>query len=85
MKNIFGKERSLIFAGGVLVGTLGLSLLKSKTAKNFYVKTLAGGMKIRNDAQNLYETIREDAEDMCHEASKQALEEEKSCCCDSEK
>ncbi|NMM61905.1 DUF1490 domain-containing protein [Clostridium sp. P21] len=85
MTNIFGKEKSLIFAGGVLVGTLGLKLLKSKTAKKFYVKTLAGGMKIKNDAQNLCETIREDAEDMCYEASKQASEEEKGCCCHSEK
>jgi hypothetical protein len=79
MKKLFENEKSVVFTAGVALGTLGLGFLKSKMAKNFYVKTLAGGMKIKNDAQNLYETIREDAQDMCYEASKQ-VEKDKQCC-----
>jgi hypothetical protein len=84
MKNMLEKEKSLILVGGVLIGTLGLKLLGSKAAKKLYVKTLAGGMKIKNDAQHLFEKIKEDAEDMCYEASQKANEEH-ACCCSNEK
>ena len=39
MNNLFKNEKSLLFAGGVLMGTLGLKLLKSNKARNFYVST----------------------------------------------
>lgn len=79
MNNIFKNEKAMIFLGGVAAGTLGLKALKSKAAKKLYVTTLANGMKIQQDAQQLFETMKEDAEDLCFEARKEASKE-----CDSD-
>lgn len=68
MNNLLKNEKSLLFAGGVLLGTLGLKLLKSNAARKLYVSTLANGMKIQQDAQHMFETMKEEAEDMCYEA-----------------
>lgn len=68
MNNIFKNEKAMLFVGGVLAGTLGLKALKSKATKKFCVNTLANGMKVQKEAQVLFETIKEDAEDMCYEA-----------------
>lgn len=76
MKNILKNEKALLFVGGVLTGTLGLKALKSKTAKKLCVNTLANGMKMQQEAQNLFQTMKEDAEDMCYEA-REAAEAEK--------
>lgn len=75
MNNIFKNEKAMIFLGGVAAGTLGAKVLKSKCAKKFYVSTLANGMKLQQDAQQLFETMKEDAEDMCFEARKEATTE----------
>lgn len=75
MNNIFKNEKAMIFLGGVAAGTLGLKALKSKTAKKLYVTTLANGMKIQQDAQQLFETMKEDAEDLCFEARKEVSKE----------
>lgn len=73
MKSFLKDEKTLYFVGGVVAGTLGLKALKSKTAKKIYVSTLANGMKLQQDAQQMFETMKEDAEDMCYEAQQQAL------------
>ncbi|MDR5587234.1 MULTISPECIES: DUF6110 family protein [Clostridium] len=75
MENILKNEKLMIFAGGVVAGTLGLKALKSKTAKKIYVSTLANGMKLQQDAQNLFETMKEDAQDICYEARKSSVED----------
>ncbi len=68
MNNIFKNEKVMIFLGGVTAGTLGAKILKSKVAKKLYISTLANGMKIQQDAQQLFETMKEDAENLCFEA-----------------
>ena len=68
MKNIFKNEKAMLFVGGVLAGTVGIKALKSKTAKKFCVSTLANGMKVQQEAQALFQTMKEDAQDMCYEA-----------------
>ena len=75
MNNILKNEKAMIFLGGVAAGTLGAKVLKSKAAKKFYVTTLANGMKIQKDAQELFESMKEDAEDLCFEARKEAAKE----------
>ncbi|OOM79649.1 hypothetical protein CLPUN_15970 [Clostridium puniceum] len=69
MKNLLKNEKSLLFAGGLLVGTLGLKLIKSNAARKLYVSTLASGMKMQQDAQHMFEEMKEEAEDMCYEAA----------------
>ena len=68
MKNLIKNEKSLLFAGGVLLGTLGLKAIKSTAARKFYVSTLANGMKLQKDAQHMFESMKEEAEDLCYEA-----------------
>lgn len=75
MNNILKNEKAMIFLGGVAAGTLGVKVLKSKAAKKLYVTTLANGMKIQQDAQQLFETMKEDAEDLCFEARKEVSSE----------
>ncbi|WP_294378132.1 DUF6110 family protein [uncultured Clostridium sp.] len=72
MKNILKNEKALLFVGGLLTGTLGVKALKSKTAKKLCVNTLANGMKLQQDAQTLFQSMKEDAEDVCYEASEAA-------------
>lgn len=72
MKSVFKNQKAMLFLGGILTGTLGLKALKSKQAKKFYVSTLANGMKMQQDAQNLLQTMKEEAEDMCYEARQTA-------------
>lgn len=75
MNNILKNEKAMIFLGGVAAGTLGVKVLKSKAAKKLYVTTLANGMKIQQDAQELFESMKEDAEDLCFEARKEVSKE----------
>lgn len=72
MKDFLKNEKTLFFVGGVLAGTLGVKALTSKTAKKIYVSTLASGMKLQQDAQQMFETMKEDAEDMCYEAQQKS-------------
>lgn len=80
MKNLLKNEKTLLFTGGVLLGTLGLKLIKSNAARKFYVSTLANGMKIQQDAQNMFETMKEEAEDMCYEA-RESVDKNSGFCC----
>ena len=80
MDNLIKNEKTLLVAGGVLLGTLGLKLLKSETARKFYVSTLANGMKLQKDAQHMFETMKEEAEDMCYEAQ-ETESKHSGCCC----
>ncbi len=72
MKDFFKNQKIMCFIVGLAAGTLGLKVLKSKTAKKLYVSTLANGMKLQQDAQQMFETMKEDAEDMCYEAQQKA-------------
>jgi len=75
MKNILKNEKAMIFVGGIAAGTLGMKVLKSKGAKKLFVNTLANGMKLQQDAQQLFETMKEDAEDICYEAREEVSKE----------
>lgn len=72
MKFNFKNEKLGFFALGVLTATAGVKFLKSKTFHNGCVKTVAGGMKIRNEAASAIDKIREDAQDVCFEAECEA-------------
>lgn len=81
MKNLLKNEKSLLIAGGVLLGTLGVKLIKSNCARKLYVSTLANGMKLQQDAQHMFEQMKEEAEDLCSEARDAA---NNGCACKSE-
>jgi len=68
MKNVFKNEKVRFFAIGALAATAGVKFLKSETFRKGCVKTVAGGMKIREDAASSIAKIKEDAQDVCYEA-----------------
>lgn len=68
MKDYFTKNNVGIFALGFAAATLGVKALKSKSARNVAVKTLAQGMKIQDDAKECYENIKDEATDIAYDA-----------------
>ena len=69
MKNIFKNEKVGFFALGALAVVVGSKIVKSKTFRNGCVNTIAGGMKLRNEAAAAMTKMKEEAEDICFEAS----------------
>lgn len=68
MKEIMKNKQLWTFIGGVVAALAGTKLVKSEKARELAVKGLANGMKLRDDATAAYETICEDAKDLCSEA-----------------
>ena len=68
----FKNEKTKYFALGVLVATAGVKFLKSRTFHDGCVKTVAQGMKLREDASASIAKIKEDAEDIRFEAQAEA-------------
>lgn len=62
----------LSFIGGAAAATLGVKALKSEKTRELCVKGLAKGMKLQKDAQEVYQNMKEDASDLCHEAREEA-------------
>jgi hypothetical protein len=70
----FFKNKYVIgFGAGVAASVIGYQVLKSKTFKKAAVKTVAYGMKIREDAKCAVNEIKEEAEDVCASAHAEAL------------
>ena len=53
---------------GVLIGTAGLKVLKSKPAKQLYVDALVGGMQVRETASALVDEAKAEFDDLMAEA-----------------
>lgn len=68
----FKNEKSLCFLGGIAAATLGVKAIKSQTARDLCVTGLAKGMKLHKDAQATFETMKEEAQDLCYDARVEA-------------
>ena len=53
---------------GVLIGTAGLKVLKSKPAKQLYVDVLVGGMQVKETASTLVDEAKAEFDDLMAEA-----------------
>lgn len=53
---------------GILIGTAGLKVLKSKPAKQLYVDALVGGMQVRETASTLVDEAKAEFDDLMAEA-----------------
>ncbi|MFR0880450.1 MAG: DUF6110 family protein [Oscillospiraceae bacterium] len=79
MLKFIKNEKAGFFALGVVVATAGVKFLKSKTFHDGCVKTVASGMKLRDDASASLSKIKEDAEDIRYdEKSAESAEEDAS-------
>ncbi len=72
MNDFFKDSRVRWFAIGAIAITALVKFVQSETFKKGCVKALAGGMKFKSEAEAQIDKIREDAQDICFEASKQA-------------
>ncbi|ACV21730.1 DUF6110 family protein [Slackia heliotrinireducens] len=67
--SLFSKTHTLLVAGGFLLGTVGLTALKSETAKKCYVQAAATGMRIKNTYDDVIEQAKAEVDDIVAEAT----------------
>ena len=57
------------FAGGMLAAAIGAKVVKSPVARKLAVQGLSKAMLIQQKAMEQLANIREEAQDLCHEAA----------------
>ena len=70
--NWYKNEKLLTFIGGATAAVVGTKILKAKKTRELCVKGLAWGITAKNNAEAAVQSIKEDAEDICHDAREQA-------------
>ena len=63
-----GKEKTGLFAAGVLFGTAGIKILTSKDAKKFYTQCTAAVLRAKECVMKTVTSVQENAEDIYAEA-----------------
>ena len=61
-------KKLALFAGGVLFGTAGIDILKSRDAKKLYTHTTAAVLRAKECVMTTATNIRENAEDILADA-----------------
>mgnify|MGYP003309135799 CR=1 FL=1 len=74
----FAKEHkhALLFAGGVATALIGVKVLKSQTTKELATKGMAGVISAKKDAEETFQDMKENAEDIvvdAHEDDKKEI------------
>lgn len=65
-------EKFLCFIGGAAATTYGVKALKSEKTRKACVTGLAKCMKFQKEAQVALQNMKEEAEDICHDAKCEA-------------
>ena len=63
-------KHALIFAAGIASALVGKKLLESKTVKDAATQGMASVMSVRRDAEECFQDMRENAEDIVVDAHK---------------
>jgi hypothetical protein len=73
----FAKEHkhALLFAGGVATALIGMKILKSQTTKDLATKGMAGVISAKKDAEETFQDMRENAEDIVFDANMDTKQE----------
>lgn len=71
----FKSKHFLWFAAGAASVLAGKSIIKSESARKACVKTMAKAIKLQNDAQEAFQNMKEDAEDLCYDARQESEEQ----------
>lgn len=69
-------KHALIFAAGIATAIVGKKVLESKTVKDAATQGVAGVMSIRKDAEETFQDIKENAEEIvidAHEEDKKEI------------
>ena len=68
-------KHALIFAAGIATAIVGKKVLESKSVKNAATKGMAKVMVAKRDAEEYFQDVKEDAEDIAVDANAEAKKE----------
>ena len=68
-------KHALLFAAGIATAIVGKKVLESKTVKDAATKGMADVMAIRRDAEECFEDMKQNAEDIVVDANAQTKKE----------
>lgn len=68
--------RAVCFVAGAAAAVVGKKILTSPKTREICVSGLAKGMMLRQEAEEAFKNMREDAEDLCCEAQQKASSED---------
>ena len=68
-------KHALIFAAGVATAIVGKKVLESQTVKDAATKGMASVMSVRKDAEECFQDMKENAEDIVVDAHKETKKE----------
>lgn len=69
VKRVLKHKHALIFAGGVATAIIGKKILESKTVKDTCTKGMATVMAAKKDAEECFQDMKENAEDIVVDAN----------------
>lgn len=72
MNNILKNEKFWCVVAGAAGVIIGKKVLTSKKTRELAVTGMAKGMKLTHDAKAVFQSMKDEAEDMCYEAKEQA-------------
>lgn len=64
-------KHALLFAGGIATALMGAKILTSPTTKDLATKGMAGIISAKKDAEETFQDMRENAEDIVWDASEE--------------
>lgn len=68
-------KHALIFAAGIATAIVGKKVLESQTVKDAATRGMASVMSVRKDAEECFQDMKENAEDIVEDAHKQDKKE----------
>lgn len=74
MLGIFKNQKFWCVVAGAAGVIAGEKLVKSKKAREVAVNGLAKGMKLKYDAEEAFQSIKDEAEDVCYDARRKAVQ-----------
>lgn len=72
MKNIWKNEKLWCAIAGAATVIIGKKVITSKKTRQIAVSGLAKGMKLQNDAKEVFQNMKDEAADICYDAKTEA-------------
>ena len=69
IETVLRHKHALIFAGGIATAIIGKKILESEIVKDACTKGMASVLSAKKDAEECFQDIRDDAEDMVVDAN----------------
>ena len=75
VEKVLRHKHALIFAGGIATAIIGKKLLESQTVKDSCTKGMAAVLSAKKDAEECFQDMKENAEDIVVDANEEAKKE----------